>query len=222
VHNDYLNTLAEYGTTGGIIVIFAVGALGWGVLRTWKYVRRSNEIATRTSNRSAVVLGCGDWIAGNSFPLRHRLQHAYSGQRDYRGDVCSRLRPRTCGLPPNGFWFKPGIFGRALVSLVLIAAAGYFGWQISRLGQQTYWLAKYYQPLTYEQHLEMLQKAFAAEPKSNEVAIEIGMQMRRKAFDGDEGWEELTRAAIPWFEKAISLNRWNPFNYTAWVDVTTG
>src|SRR5262249_8352932 len=58
VNNDYLNPLAEYGTTGGIIVVLAVGALGWGVLRTWKYVRRSNEIATRTSNRSAVVLGC--------------------------------------------------------------------------------------------------------------------------------------------------------------------
>lgn len=56
-HNDYLNTLADWGLVGTALVASAWILLYWGVFKTWKYVRRSSEFATKPSNRSALVLG---------------------------------------------------------------------------------------------------------------------------------------------------------------------
>jgi hypothetical protein len=57
VHNDYLNTLADWGLVGGGLVASALTLLLWGVFRSWKFVRRSNDFATKSSNRSSFVLG---------------------------------------------------------------------------------------------------------------------------------------------------------------------
>src|SRR5262249_44188613 len=53
VHNDYLNTLADWGLTGMILIGASVGLLYLGVIQSWKYVQRANELASKRSNRSA-------------------------------------------------------------------------------------------------------------------------------------------------------------------------
>lgn len=213
VHNDYLNTVAEYGTAGGLIVLCAVGALGWGVLRTWKYVRRSNEISTRTSNRSAVVLGCTVGLLAILFHSVTDFNLHIPGNAVTAMALLAILTSHI-RFATERFWVNPGIPGRLIVSIVILGGGGYMGWQFSRLAPETYWLAKFYAPATDEQRLDYLKKAHAAEPKDAAVVVAIGEQLRKKAFDGDEGWEELTRQAIPWFEKGAQLNKWNPFNYT--------
>lgn len=57
VHNDYLNTLVDWGVIGAALIASAWVLLFWGSLKTWKFVKRSNDIATKPSNRSAFVLG---------------------------------------------------------------------------------------------------------------------------------------------------------------------
>jgi O-antigen ligase len=213
VHNDYLNTVAEYGTTGGIIVGAALLTLAWSVLRTWKYVRRSNEISTRTSNRSAVVLGCSIGLLAivlhsiTDFNL-HIPGNAVVAVT-LMAIVISHMRFAT-----ERFWLNPGIIGRLLVTAVILGAAGYFVWQMSRLVPQTYLLAKFSKTPSWKERLEILKKAHAIEPGNSEVVMEIGIQLRKKAFDGNEGWENVTREAIPWFEKGGALNKWNPFVFT--------
>jgi O-antigen ligase len=212
-HNDYLNTVAEYGTTGGIVVLAALGALGWGVIRSWKYVRRSNEISTRTSNRSAVVLGCAIGLLAILFHSvtdfnMHVPANAIVAMT-LMAILTSHIRFAT-----ERFWIKPGIIGRLFVSIVLIGSCSFLVWQMTRLAPQTYWLAKYRGPLSYEEQLDILKKAHAAEPKNAAVAFAIGDLLREQAFDGEEGWQELAHQAISWFEKSAALNKWNPFNYT--------
>ncbi len=213
VHNDYLNTLAEYGTTGGLLVTAALGALGWGVLRTWKYVRRSNEIATRTSNRSAVVLGCAVGVLAIVFHSVSDFNLHIPGNAvvlvALLAILASHLRFAT-----ERFWVKPGIIGRLLASALLLTGAGYFTLQISHLAPETYWLSKYRGPLDYDQRLDLLKRASAAEPKDDAVIVEIGEVLRRKAFEADDGWENVTREAITFFEKGVALNKWNPFHFT--------
>ncbi len=213
VHNDYLNTVAEYGTTGGLLALCAVGTLGWGVLRTWKYVRRSNEISTRTSNRSAVVLGCTVGLLAILFHSVTDFNLHIPGNAVTAMALLAILTSHI-RFATERFWVNPGIPGRLIVSIVILGGGGYMGWQFSRLAPETYWLAKFYAPATDEQRLDYLKKAHAAEPKDAAVVVAIGEQLRKKAFDGDEGWEELTRQAIPWFEMGAQLNKWNPFNYT--------
>ena len=57
-HNDYLNTLCEWGLAGFGIIIVAFGLLFGGVSRIWPYLRRgSGDLGTRNSSRAAFVLG---------------------------------------------------------------------------------------------------------------------------------------------------------------------
>ena len=58
VHNDYLNTLVDWGVIGALLVASAWALFWWGVVRSWKYVQRAqNDLLTKRSNRSAFVLG---------------------------------------------------------------------------------------------------------------------------------------------------------------------
>ena len=57
-HNDYLNTLCEWGLAGFAIVMAALGLLFAGVIRIWPYVRRgSGDLGAKDSSRAAFVLG---------------------------------------------------------------------------------------------------------------------------------------------------------------------
>jgi O-antigen ligase len=57
-HNDYLNLLADWGATGGIIVLAGMVAFGAGLRKTWKYVRPpENDFGRGMSNRFAFFLG---------------------------------------------------------------------------------------------------------------------------------------------------------------------
>jgi len=123
--------------------------------------------------------------------------------------VISHMRYAT-----ERFWLKPGIIGRLLLTVTILGGVGYLGLQMSKLVPQTYLLAKFFKPHTWEERLDLLKKAHVIEPGNSEVAMEIGIQLRKKAFEGDEGWENVTREAIPWFEKGGALNKWNPFVYT--------
>src|SRR6185312_12639694 len=58
VHNDYLNTLADWGVVGAALVASAWALLYLSVLRGWKYFNRDPaEFGSKTSNRAAFVLG---------------------------------------------------------------------------------------------------------------------------------------------------------------------
>jgi O-antigen ligase len=59
VHNDYLNTLTDYGAVGGLILTALLACLAWGITRTWKFVRRSGDFVSKPSSRASFVLGAG-------------------------------------------------------------------------------------------------------------------------------------------------------------------
>ena len=58
VHNDYLNTLADWGVVGAVLVAVAFVLLFWGVVRTWPHVQREgDDFRSRQSNRMAFEIG---------------------------------------------------------------------------------------------------------------------------------------------------------------------
>ena len=60
-HNDYLNTVVDYGVAGGVVVAAALGLLAAGVGKTWRAVRLSSgDLGGKTGrNKFAFVLGAG-------------------------------------------------------------------------------------------------------------------------------------------------------------------
>jgi len=61
--------------------------------------------------------------------------------------------------------------------------------------------------------LDVLQTANRIEPNDSDVVREIGEVLRKRAWEGNEGYEELLKQAIGWFDKGMKLNRWDPYNY---------
>jgi O-antigen ligase len=211
-HNDYLNTLADYGTVGGAIVGAGLLVLGWGVIRSWKYVRRANEIATRTSNRSAVVLGCSVGLiaiavhSAGDFNM-HIPANAVVAVT-LMAILTSHIRFAT-----ERFWFNPGVLGRIAGTIVLLAAGSYLTLQMSKVGQQTYLFHQYRSLETFDDRLALLKRAQAMDPNNGIVLQVTGELLRKTGWEADEGGEEWVRAGIPWFERGLELNRWNPYNY---------
>src|ERR1044071_10318191 len=58
VHNDYLNTLTDWGIVGFTLVAAAWGLLAWGVVKTWQNaIHAEKDIGRKRSNKFAFVLG---------------------------------------------------------------------------------------------------------------------------------------------------------------------
>ena len=58
VHNDYLNTLVDWGFVGMMLAGLMLGTMVSGIIKSWKYSQRtSSDLSAKTSNRSAFVLG---------------------------------------------------------------------------------------------------------------------------------------------------------------------
>ncbi len=214
VHNDYLNTLAEYGTVGGIIVGGSILLLGWGVVRSWKYVRRSNEISTKPSNRSAVVFGCS---VGLLAILLHSVGdfNMHIPANALIAVVLMAILSSHVRFATERFWFKTGIAGRMAGSVLLAVCGTYFVWQLSRLAPQSYISHKFFEAKTFEEKFEILQRAHIYEPNNGLETTATGEFLRKSGWDAEDGkvGEKLVRAAIPWFERGIELNRWSPYDY---------
>jgi O-antigen ligase len=211
VHNDYLNTGVEYGAAGIGIVALGLLALGWGVLKSWKFVRRSNEIATKPSNRSAVVLGCAVGLLAIAFHSVADFNMHVPGNAVVAVALMAILTSHI-RFATERYWFNPGIVGRIAASILLLAAAGWFGWQEMRLGKQSYLLGKN-QKRSFEETVALLKRVHQIEPQNDATLLSLGEMLRKKAWEGEDGWEQLIEQAIPCFEAGIKLNRWNPYNY---------
>jgi tetratricopeptide (TPR) repeat protein len=111
------------------------------------------------------------------------------------------------------FWLKPGIAGRILGTVLLVGAGAYFSLQISRIGQQTYVLSKFPTVTSFDERLALLKRAHQIDPQNGSVILWIGELLRKTGWEAEDGADELVRGSIPWFERGIALNRWNPYNY---------
>ena len=64
-HNDYLNTLADYGLVGLVLALLPLVVAGGTVVRCWPHVQRGgSEFGEKKSNRAAVVLGVSAGLSG--------------------------------------------------------------------------------------------------------------------------------------------------------------
>jgi hypothetical protein len=210
-HNDYLNTLADWGLAGGLIVVSALVLLAWGVAKTWGHVGKSlGELGGRqSSNKFAFVLGAS---LGLVALLCHSLvdfnMHIPANAIlavTLMALLTTHLRYAT------GRWrITLGAAGRAAATAVLAAGMAYLGQQAVRRAGETVWLRRAnHAPFFSPAQIEYLKRAYAADPKNGQTAHAIGEAYRIESREGADGYEELAKQAIDWYALSIKLNRWN-------------
>ena len=212
VHNDYLNTLVDWGVVGFALVAGAWALFGWGVLRSWKYVQRAqNDLTTKRSNRTAFVLG-------GSVGLLAILLHSFV---DFNMHIPANaiLAVTLLALVAGHFRFATESHWHTVrwplripVLLILLAGLAYLGHQAWRRTSELRHLVKAQtlRPASTAQ-TEAYERAFSLEPTNFDAAYNIAENHRLHAWRGLEGHQSLTTNAMQWFQRAMALNPYDPY-----------
>ncbi len=216
-HNDYLNLLADWGLVGATIILFAMVAMGVGIVKVWKHVRRSeNESSSTRSNKFAFVLG-------GMIALLALLVHAtvdFNLQIPANAILAVSLAALLSShwrFATERYWFSIRLPVRLLTSGALLAAAVYLGQQELRLGQEWVWRERAaHTPELSLERAALLEKAMAAEPENFATAYQLGEIYRREAFRGTGDYEAFTEKAIAAYRRGIANHPFDSDYYVGW------
>ncbi|HSU56935.1 MAG TPA: O-antigen ligase family protein [Candidatus Dormibacteraeota bacterium] len=222
VHNDFLNTVADWGIVGGVLVAGALGLLVWGLAKTWPFVRGSQgELGKLShSNRYAFVLGGAVGLLALFFHSAvdfnmHIPANAILAVT-LMAFVSSHLR-----FASDRYWVSARPWMQGIATFILFAGVVYLGMQEVRRGRETAWLAKAsHAPAFSAEQVDLLKKAFAAEPMNPRTAFRIGDALKHQSQEGGEhysddlGTDYKARAqeAIDWFQRCAKLNKWDAYS----------
>lgn len=211
-HNDYLNTLADWGLAGALVIAAAVLLLFWGVFQSWKFVRRANDLTTKRSNRSAFVLGAA---AGLLALLAHSAVD-FNMHIPANAAVAIALMAMITGhlrFATERYWWRIGAIGKPLLTGACLLAAAYLGQQAYQRGREHMLLEQAAETRALSARIDALKRAHAAEPRNAETTYEIGETLRLASWEGTGPYREQATEAIEWFQRGIQLNRFDPYNY---------
>jgi O-antigen ligase len=212
-HNDYLNTLADWGLAGFVLALLPLGFAGWGVFKCWSHVERgSSDFGRKQSNRSAFVLGAAAGllaIAVHSFVdfNMHIPANAFLAVA-LLAVLSTYLRFAT-----DNYWFTarwPLRIGATLLLGGAIYFLGQQGWNRSR--EVASLRRADDAPELSKEKISALKSAIAIEPKNPETCYALGEQLRTIAWRGEENSRQLADEAMPWFQRAVQLNRWDVYS----------
>lgn len=215
VHNDYLNTLVDWGIVGAVIVGSGIVFLAVGLLRTRKYVdRASKDIGSaRNSNRSAFVLGAigaGCALAVHSF-VDFNLHVAANA---ILACVVLAIGTSHQRFASGRHWVGRWPGAKLVYSVVLIGTAVFLvqsGWQTAR--EQLALQEANKHPSASVEQIDAMRRAAEIEPNNFETLYNIGEALRARGAGIPENSEENLEAAIQWFQAATERYPAWAFNY---------
>jgi O-antigen ligase len=214
VHNDYLNTLCDYGIAGTACVVIAWSLLYWGVFRTWKHVQRqSNELSGKKGNRFPFVFGVA---IGLLIILLHSFVdfNMHIPANAILTVVLMALLASHQRFATNRYWLPLKLPGRLMLSLVLLFGILFLSIQGWRSYWEDYWLEQAYQAKADPQaKLGCLKKANQIAPNNPFTADQIGEILRIQSWSGEDGYEKLAEEAMGWFAKSAALNPYYCYAY---------
>jgi hypothetical protein len=214
-HNDYLNTLADWGVVGAAIVGATVLLLAWGVIRSWKYVQRSGDLAAKRSNRSAFVLGAA---AGLIALLAHSMVdfNMHIPANAIVAVTLMALVTAHLRFATERYWLRLRWVGKPLLSLACLGTAFYLGQQAIQRGRECVLLTRAARATDLQTKVDRLRAANAVDPMNSDTTYELGETLRLASWEGLANYKELATEAIPWFERGTQLNPFDPYNYLRW------
>ena len=212
-HNDYLNTLSDWGVTGMAIIAAVCALLYYGALKTWLVLRQADlEIGgSQKSDKSAFLLGAGMGVLAILF---HSAVD-FNMHVPANAVIAVTLMALISGyarFATERFWINPRRLGKILLTITMAAAMVWLGSQGLRRGTETFWLRRAADEWASDKdRLVGLEKAYAAEPSNFENSYNLGEYFRLTSLDGDPGYEDLAKEAMKWYAKSMASNPLDAF-----------
>jgi O-antigen ligase len=211
-HNDYLNTLSDWGVTGMAIITTACGLLFWGAFNTWKSVRKNVEIGSSNSDKAAFVMGA---TMGLLALLFHSVVD-FNMHIPANAVVAVTLMALITAhgrFATERFWKNPGRIGKLGLTVSAMLAVVYLAIEGERAGRETYWLGRAIAETTsWKGDLAALTKAYQAEPDNYETSYSIGEYFRSLSEQGNSDYKQQAEEAMKWYAKSMALNPYYAFN----------
>ena len=114
-------------------------------------------------------------------------------------------------------WLSTRLPGKAIATTALLAAVVYLSLQTVRLGQEALWLHRARNAENYTlKQAELFERAYAIEPRNGDTALTIGEIYRVTSFEGKSGYAQLADQAINGYQRGITNNPHNCYNYLRW------
>lgn len=216
-HNEYLNTLADWGVIGLGIIAGALGLVTVGVMKVWRHVQRDGgAFSSNTSDKFAFVLGA----ALGLFALALHSIVDFNLHIPANAIVAVTLMALLTShwrFASERFWCSARWPGKLLATTLLLATLGYLGQQTLRLGREA--LALNRAARLEKDSLEQaaaLERAYAIEPHNGDNAHAIGEIYRLASLEGKEDYARQAEQAITWYQRGLTNNPLNGFNYMRW------
>jgi tetratricopeptide (TPR) repeat protein len=213
-HNDYLNLLADWGATGGIIVFAGMTIFSVGLLQTRKRVRRAEkDFGSGKSNRFAFFWGAATGLL--ALALHSVVDfNLHIPANAILGVTLLALLSSNLRFATEGYWLNLRLPLKILATSALAGGIFYLGVQENRRAHETIWLTRAARlPNFSPERAAAWEKAFAAEPENFETTYNIGECYRTQSFDGGHDSDELAKTAMQWFERSWNLNRFDGYAY---------
>ena len=209
-HNDYLNTLADWGLLGGILVLLCWVLFYYQVFTGWRFVQRSqNDLGARRSNKSA-------FVAGGALGLLAILVHSFF---DFNMHIPANailtvtilaLVAAHYRFASERYWHTVRLPLRIPVTVILVAILAYLGHQSWKRTGEVKWLSRSHSAKTDEAARSALVRAWGFESKNFETAYQLGESFRLESQVGEPGYKDVAQQATNWFGKSVALNPYDP------------
>lgn len=216
-HNDYLNTLVDWGVAGAGIVASAWLLLYWGVFRCWRAVRGAqDDFSRKKSNKFALLVGAAlglfAILVHSVADFNMQLPAIAILAVTYMALLSSLWRFAT-----ERYWVRANVLIKGLAMIVLFAGAVYLGWQGTRRAREYAWLRKADAlanlPAYKTVRAELLEKAYAIDPMNFETTYDIAETYRARSWQGDDDYVDLAKKAIEWYRRGMKLDPYDAMNY---------
>jgi O-antigen ligase len=208
VHNDYLNTLCEWGVTGMAIIAAVCGLLYYGALKTWPALGQADPEhgGSQTGDRAAFLMGaCMGLLALLFHSVVDFNMHVPANA--VIAVTLMALISAQWRFATERFWKNPRHLGKILLTATLAAAIAWLAAQGTRRGREAFWLRRAAdETASVNDRVAGLEKACEAEPANYENSYNMGEYYRIASQQGNPGYEEQARQAMKWYAKSMASN----------------
>ncbi len=206
-HNDYLNTLADYGLIGALLILLVIVTAELGFRYGWKKFRRDGDtLDSARSNRLALIIGAS---AGITVALTHALVDYNFHVPAYALLVVFLLALLAIFWRTDNarWWWQPKTAGKIFLTLFCVLSAAGFVWHGHKRQVETNLLLRWKKAdINKPEYLELLQAARAVEPKNSRTLYKIAEYYRAGSWAGYDNYQEEGRRALEWYALAAALN----------------
>ncbi len=214
VHNDYLNTLVDWGLAGMLLAGLMLGTMVSGIIRSWKYSQRtSSDLSAKTSNRSAFVLG--STVGLGSIALHSFVDfNLHIPSNAMLAATLAGLLAAFIRFATERYWVAVRLPVRLALTVVVGGAAVLLMSQALGQAREHARLEASQAAESFPEQVKSLKKALEIESNNFETAGMLGEIHRRRAADSGRAARkvELKKAAA-WLRQAIELNPYDAYSH---------